>query len=184
MNAVPTSRAALAVEDRALSVHQYLTFEVASEVFGIPILTVQEIRGWEKVSRMPRTHQHILGVINLRGTVVPVLDVRLRLGIEARAVTATTVVIVVRIPQPGKDALVVGCVVDAVSDVATIATDQIRPAPDACGTVESHYLDGVASVDEKLVLLLDVARLLEQSDADTPAAGSTLEHAQVAGDRP
>jgi purine-binding chemotaxis protein CheW len=116
-------------------------------------------------------------VINLRGAVVPVLDVRLRLGIEAREVTATTVVIVVRIPQHGKDPLVVGCVVDAVSDVATIDTAQIRPAPDACGTVESHYLDGVASVDDKLVLLLDVARLLEQPDGDAPMAATAGGHA-------
>ena len=169
MNAAVNPRAAAAA-DTTETTRQFLTFEVAAEVFAIPILAVQEIRGWEKVARMPRTQNHILGVINLRGTVVPVLDVRTRLGIEPREVTATTVVIVVLIQHPQKGALVVGCVVDAVSDVATIDAAQIRPAPDACGSVESHFIQGVASIDERLVLLLDLQRLIEQSGADAPLA--------------
>lgn len=153
--------------DGAETARQFLTFEVATDVFAIPILAVREIRGWEKVSRMPRTDQHILGVINLRGTVVPVLDVRTRLGLEAREVTPTTVVIVVHIQHPAKGALVVGCVVDAVSDVATIDAATVRPAPDACGSVERHFIQGVAPIDDRLVLLLDLARLIEQTA--TPA---------------
>ncbi len=174
MNAAVNSRSAIAAVDASETSRQFLTFEVASEVFAIPILAVQEIRGWEKVSRMPRTQNHILGVINLRGTVVPVLDVRTRLGIEPRDVTATTVVIVVLIQHPVKGALVVGCVVDAVSDVATIDAAQIRPAPDACGSVESHFIQGVASIDERLVLLLDLQRLIEQSGADTSLTTSPV----------
>jgi len=162
MNAAST-RSDSTTRDAAESARQFLTFEVDAEVFAIPILAVQEIRGWEKVSRMPRTSDHILGVINLRGTVVPVLDVRTRLGIAAREVTATTVVIVVMIDHASKGPRVVGCVVDAVSDVATIPAEAIREAPDACGCVDTHYIHGVASIDERLVLLLDLQRLIEQS---------------------
>lgn len=139
---------------------QYLTFLLAGELFAIPILSVQEIRGWEKVSRIPRGPSHVLGVINLRGAVVPVLDVRSRLGMEPREVTPTTVVIVVRIgDQP--NAPTVGCVVDAVSDVANIALDAVRPAPDVCGTIDHHFISGVSTIDDRLVMLIELGRLID-----------------------
>jgi len=139
---------------------QYLTFLLAGELFAIPILTVQEIRGWEKVTRIPRGPSHVLGVINLRGAVVPVLDVRSRLGMEPRDVTPTTVVIVVRIgEQP--NAPTVGCVVDAVSDVANIALDAVRPAPDVCGTIDHHFISGVSTIDDRLVMLIELGRLID-----------------------
>ena len=139
---------------------QFLTFEVGSELFALPILLVQEIRGWEKVSEIPRTAAQILGVINLRGSVVPVLDVRIRLGMEARAATPTTVVIVVRPDTGHHNSTTVGCVVDAVSDVATIRIEDIRPAPSTCGSVDTHFVRGVATIDRRLVLVLDFAKLI------------------------
>ena len=141
---------------------QYLTFLLADELFAIPILSVQEIRGWEKVSRVPRGPSHVLGVINLRGAVVPVLDVRARLGMAPRDVTPTTVVIVVRIGD-APNAPTVGCVVDAVSDVANIASDAVRPAPDVCGTIDHHFISGVSTIDERLVMLIELGRLIDAS---------------------
>lgn len=147
----------------AATAEQFLTFEIGSELFALPILVVQEIRGWEKVSEIPRTAAQILGVINLRGSVVPVLDVRTRLGMETRAVTATTVLIVVRLDADQNGSATVGCVVDAVSDVASIRLDDIRPAPSTCGSVDSHFIRGVASIDKRLVLVLDTARLISHN---------------------
>jgi purine-binding chemotaxis protein CheW len=149
---------------------QFLTFEIANELFAIPILCVQEIRGWEKISQIPNTPPHILGITNLRGTVVPVLDVRTRLSVESCDKTATTVVIVVRTPSAHGNLVTCGCVVDAVSDVANISRADIRPAPAVCGGVDTHFINGVSTLDERLVMLLDLARLVETSGACTAAA--------------
>lgn len=142
---------------------QFLTFEIGDELFALPILSVQEIRGWEKVSQIPRTDAQILGVINLRGSVVPVLDVRTRLGIEPREVTPTTVLIVVRLEAEDHSSATVGCVVDAVSDVVSIRLQDLRPAPSTCGSLDSHFIRGVATIDTRLVLVLDLSLLISQS---------------------
>jgi purine-binding chemotaxis protein CheW len=149
---------------------QYLTFEVDSELFAIPILAVKEIRGCETAAQIPRTEAHILGIINLRGTIVPILDVRKRLGIPPREMTATTVVIVVQIETGGGFTATVGCVVDAVSDVTDIAVASIRATPDACGSLDTHYIHGVAEADSRLVLLLDLPRLIEERISTGAAA--------------
>jgi purine-binding chemotaxis protein CheW len=146
-----------------VAVEQYLTFELAGELFAIPILSVQEIRGWESVSRVPRSPEHVLGVINLRGAVVPVVDLRSRLAIERRDTTPTTVVIVVRIACQGNTSVTIGCVVDAVSDVANIAADSVRVAPQVCGSVDTHFVSGISTLEGRLVMLLDLTRLIDQT---------------------
>jgi purine-binding chemotaxis protein CheW len=141
---------------------QYLTFSLAGEQFGIPILTVQEIRGWEQVSKTPRAPDYVLGVMNLRGAVVPILDLRRRLDMEPCARTATSVVIVVGVETNGA-VVTVGCLVDAVSDVVSLGADSGKPPPAACGTVDTHYLSGLAMNDKQLIMLIDVVRLVESS---------------------
>ena len=141
---------------------QYLTFVLGEELFAMPILAVQEIRGWERVSAIPKTPAHVLGVINLRGTVVPVLDVRARLGMPSREVTPTTVVIVVRIRVPSGETTV-GCVVDAVSDVVNVDPSAVGPAPDICGDIDRHYVRGVTTVEKRLLMLLDLQGLVDGS---------------------
>jgi purine-binding chemotaxis protein CheW len=141
---------------------QYLTFLLAGEEFGIPVLTVQEIRGWEAVSKTPRAPDYVLGIMNLRGAVVPVLDLRIRLGMEPSERTPTSVVIVVRV-EPVGAAVTVGCLVDAVSDVVSLAADDGKPPPTACGAVDTHFLSGVAMIDKQLIMLIDVNRLVETS---------------------
>lgn len=145
----------------AASVEQFLTFELAGELYAIPILSVQEIRGWEPVARIPQTPPHVLGVIDLRGSVVPVVDLRTRLSIERRDTTSTTVVIVVRIEAPAGPPVTVGIVVDAVSDVANIDTASVRPAPSVCGDVDAHFLRGLSTIDTRLVMLLELTRLID-----------------------
>jgi purine-binding chemotaxis protein CheW len=154
----------------AASVEQYLTFELAGELYAIPILAVQEIRGWEPVARIPQTPPHVLGVIDLRGAVVPVVDLRTRLSIERRDMTSTTVVIVVRIEAGGSAPVTVGIVVDAVSDVANIDSASVRPAPSVCGDVDAHFLRGLSAIDARLVMLLELPRLIDVGADVAPAA--------------
>jgi purine-binding chemotaxis protein CheW len=144
----------------ATPVEQHLTFEIAGELYAIPILSVQEIRGWEPVARIPQTPPHVLGVIDLRGAVVPVVDLRTRLSIETRETTATTVVIVVRIEPPNAATVTLGCVVDAVSDVVNIEQDSIRPVPDSLGRARSAVLRGLSTVASRILLVLDPDRLV------------------------
>jgi purine-binding chemotaxis protein CheW len=145
--------------------NQYLTFALAGEVFAIPILAVQEIRGWEAVSRTPRAPDYVLGVMNLRGAVIPIIDLRARLGMEACERTSTSVVIVVRVETSGGAPVTVGCLVDAVSDVISLGAEAERSTPSACGQVDTHFLAGMATVDKQLVMLLDLVRLVETSVA-------------------
>lgn len=149
---------------------QYLTFALAGGSFAIPILSVREIRCWENVAHIPRSPDYVLGVMNLRGAVVPVLDLRARLGMERRERTPTSVVIVVRVDIANGNETLIGCLVDSVSDVVTFAADSTRPTPDACGTVDTHFLAGVATVEQQLVMVLDLVRLVETSSAAQEAA--------------
>lgn len=141
---------------------QYLTFQLAGEQFGIPILAVQEIRGWETFSKTPRSPDYVLGVMNLRGAVVPVLDLRTRLGMEPCERTPMSVIIVVRVEGEAAP-ITVGCLVDRVSDVVSLAADSGQAPPAACGTVDTHFLSGVAMIDKQLIMLIDVVRLVETS---------------------
>jgi purine-binding chemotaxis protein CheW len=145
--------------------NQFLTFALNGEQFAIPILAVQEIRGWEAISRTPRSPDYVLGVMNLRGAIIPILDLRTRLGMDPGERTSTSVVIVVRVDTSAAAAVTVGCLVDAVSDVVSLAADTERAAPSACGNVDSHFLAGMATIDKKLVMLLDLVRLVETSIA-------------------
>ena len=134
---------------------QFLTFMLAGEEYGIDILRVQEIKGLDSVTEIPNTPDFVLGVINLRGTVIPVVDLRLRFGIEQLEYNQLTVVIVVRVNHDDKE-LTLGFVVDNVSDVYNIAAEKINPAPDFGAQVDTSFVAGIAGVDDKMVIILDV----------------------------
>ncbi|MGO8974384.1 MAG: chemotaxis protein CheW [Steroidobacteraceae bacterium] len=162
MNDKPTLTTVEAGGEKISAPRQYLTFSLAGEQFGIPILAVQEIRGWEACFRTPRSPGYVLGVMNLRGTIVPVLDLRALLGIEPCERTPLSVVIVVRVE--GETApITAGCLVDSVSDVVSLAADCGQRPPAACGPVDTHLLSGVAMIDQQLIMLIDVMRLIESS---------------------
>jgi len=139
---------------------QYLTVNLANEEYGIDILAVREIRGWTPVTRIPQAPHYVLGVLNLRGAIVPVLDMRLRFGLAREEYDATTVTVIITVA--GR---LFGVVVDAVSDVLDVAGDAIRPVPDMGTTVDTEYLKGLTSIAERMVLLLDVDKLLQPQDA-------------------
>ena len=142
-------------------VRQYITFTVGSEEYGVGILAVREIRGWTQESKLPNLPPHVRGVINLRGTIIPILDLRARFGGGMTEATKTHVVVVI---QVGETAW--GLLVDAISDILTVSRDQIRPVP-AMETGEAHaeYLTGLFTVEQRMVTLLDVDRLFAREHA-------------------
>jgi purine-binding chemotaxis protein CheW len=139
---------------------QYLTVNLAHEEYGIEILSVREIRGWTPVTRIPQSPHYVLGVLNLRGTIVPVIDLRLRFGLAREEYDATTVTVIITVS--GRQ---FGVVVDAVSDVLDVAGDALRPVPDMGTTVDTEYLKGLTSIGDRMVLLLDADKLLQPQDA-------------------
>ncbi len=134
---------------------QFLTFTLQGEEYGIEILRVQEIKGITKVRPIPNAPPYVKGVVNLRGTVVPILDLRSRFGMSDAEYNQFTVIIMVSVGSK-----VVGLVVDAVSDVLNIAQNAIEDTPEVGGDVDTSFFRGMGKVGDKLVLLLNVDKLL------------------------
>lgn len=137
---------------------QMLTFTLGAETFGVDILSVQEIRGWSPVTRVPQTAGHVLGVLNLRGAIVPIVDLRLRFQLARAEYDALTVIIVLSVNGAG-GRREVGVVVDAVSEVVDVGAGDLRPAPDL-GHAAMEHISGLLPVGERMVILLDVDRLV------------------------
>jgi len=138
---------------------QYLTFILAGEEYGVDILCVQEIRGWESATPIPNAPPHIKGVINLRGTIVPIVDLRLCFGLDAVQYSPLTVVIVLRV-ESAQSSRIMGIVVDAVSDVYSLGSASLKSAPDMGAAIDTSYIRGLANVGDKLVILLEINCLL------------------------
>lgn len=142
---------------------QYLTFMLDGEEYAVDILRVREIKGWEKATPIPNTPDYVQGVMNLRGTIVPVVDLRRRFGLAAESYGPTTVVIVLTVVHEERQRIM-GIVVDAVSDTYTVAASEIKPAPDFGSGVDVALVCGLATVEEKLIILLDIDRLLSPAE--------------------
>jgi purine-binding chemotaxis protein CheW len=161
MNAVSMAVDVSAANDAADSA-QFLTFVCAGEEYGVDILCVQEIKGWEGVTRVPYTPDYLLGVMNLRGVIVPVIDLRTRFGVAQRVPDSSTVVIVVRV-RTGLGEKTAGIVVDAVSEVYSVTAENIKATPDLGAVADGACVRGLASVDGKMVMLLDIDKLVASS---------------------
>jgi len=138
---------------------QVLTFALDGEVYAVDILCLKEIRGWSPVTRIPQSPVHVLGVLNLRGAVVPVVDLRLRFGLQALEFNAVTVVIVLSL-RTGGGVRECGIVVDKVLDVVDVPTERVRPAPATQGTAAGDCISGIAMLDEQMLILLDAESLV------------------------
>lgn len=138
---------------------QYLTFIMAGEEYGVDILCVQEIRGWENATPLPNSPPHIKGVINLRGTIVPIVDLRRCFDMDSIEYTAITVVIVLKV-EVEKGSRIMGIVVDAVSDVYNLTDSEMKAPPDLGDAVETKYIKGLVDVEGKMVILLNIDQLL------------------------
>jgi purine-binding chemotaxis protein CheW len=145
------------------AVNQYLTFRIGEEDYGIKILSVQEIRGWEAVARVPNTPTYIKGVLNLRGTAVPVIDMRLRMEIVNPGYDNTTVLIVVRAEING-DERIASIVVDEVSDVMNARSDEIKKTPGFGDRVNTEFISGLVDVGGKMIMLFDVDNFMKHPD--------------------
>lgn len=141
------------------SAKQMLTFMLGEETYGVDILRVQEIRGWSPVTRIPQSPPHVLGVLNLRGSIVPIVDLRMRLSLDRAEYTPVTVIIVLSI-DTGHGRRDFGVVVDGVSDVIDVQTSEVKQPPDLGTQVNMEFIQGLATVADRMVMLLDIDRLI------------------------
>ncbi len=138
---------------------EYLAFRLGEEEYGIDILKVQEIRGYENVTRIANAPAFIKGVINLRGIIVPIVDMRIKFNLGEPTYDQFTVVIILSIANR-----VMGMVVDSVSDVTTLQPEQIRPAPQMGTALNTDYLIGLGTLEERMLILLDIERLMSSAE--------------------
>jgi len=153
--------------------HQVLTFTLGAETYGVDILRVQEIRGWSPVTRIPQSPRHVLGVLNLRGSIVPIVDMRMRFQLDQAEYTAVTVIIVLSV-ESASGRRDIGVVVDGVSDVIDIDYAQVKPPPDLGGQVNTEFIRGLAAVSEHMVMLLDIDKLIDGDVADRAASSDVV----------
>lgn len=156
------------VQSGTADTSEVLTFVVEGQHYGVDILRVQEIRCWESVTRVPNTPDHIRGVLNLRGAIVPIIDLRIRLGLTQVEYEPTTVIVVLQVHSE-HGSRTMGIVVDAVSDVCSVKSSDVQETPDFGVNVDTRYMRGITCVSDPMVIILDADRLLS-SDAMSAAA--------------
>lgn len=152
---VPTTANA----DGDMAGREFLAFKLGKEEYGIDILKVQEIRGYEAVTRIASAPEFIKGVINLRGIIIPVVDMRIKFQLGEVVYDQFTVVIILNI-----NGRVVGMVVDSVSDVTTLTQDQVKPSPEMGTAFSTEYIIGLGTIDERMLILVDIDRLMSSPD--------------------
>jgi purine-binding chemotaxis protein CheW len=152
----------------ASDTNQFLTFALGQEEYGVEILKIQEIKGFSAITPLPNAPPYVRGVLNLRGTIVPIVDLRKKFGMPEEAYTKFTVIVVVQVKGQ-----TLGFIVDAVSDVLTVTGADIQPTPDLHGQVDTSFINGLARANEKLVILLDIDKVLTAAEA--VAAAETAE---------
>ena len=173
---VSAAAAGALVKDNKSSVpddqQQYLTFTLGGESYGVDILRVQEIRGWSPVTCIPNAPDYLRGMLNLRGSIVPIVDMRMRFNLENAEFTPVTVVIVLTV-EAAEGSRVIGVVVDSVSDVLDVLPEQIKPSPDFGGAIDTDFIKGLATANEEMVMLLDVDKMLTTEEIHGLEAVST-----------
>ena len=142
---------------------QYLTFQLGEEVFGLDVCHVREILEFAAVTKVPRTPEYMRGVINLRGSVVPVLDMRLKFGLTATEKTVNTCVIVVEVSFEGENAII-GALVDSVQEVLELEPDQIEPAPRIGIRLKTEFIKGMGKREDRFIILLDIDKVFSSED--------------------
>ena len=145
--------------DHDLAAHEFLAFTLGKEEYGIHILKVQELRGYEEPTRIANAPEFIKGVVNLRGIIVPIVDMRIKFNLGTPTYDQFTVVIILNI-----GGRVVGMVVDSVSDVITLSPDQVKPAPEMGTALNTDYLIGLGTIDERMLILVDIDKLMSSAE--------------------
>lgn len=147
---------------------ELLTFTLGNEEYGIDILKVQEIRGYDAVTAIANTPGFIKGVINLRGIIVPIIDMRIKFGLGCVTYNQLTVVIILNVAHR-----IVGMVVDGVSDVITLDAGQIKAVPEFSSSLDTQYVIGLGTVDERMIILIDIEKLMVSRDMELVEAAMT-----------
>ncbi|MDN5753294.1 MAG: chemotaxis protein CheW [Nitrosospira sp.] len=156
LNAIPVDPA----DANAVQIaNEFLTFRLGKEEYGIEILKVQEIRGYDAITHIANVPEFIKGVVNLRGIIVPIIDMRIKFNLGTVEYNQFTVVIILNV-----SGRVMGIVVDGVSDVLTLAAEQIRPAPDFAADLDTEYIIGLGTVDERMLILMDIEKLMGSAE--------------------
>ena len=152
---------------------EFLTFTLGTEEYGVDILKVQEIRGYDAVTRIPDTPDFIKGVVNLRGAIVPVVDLRIKLRLGSAEYNSFTVMVVLNLARR-----VIGVVVDSVSDVIQLEAEQVHAAPEFGTHIDTRFICGLGTIDQRMLILLDIERLLSSQDMAllTEAPDSPVQH--------
>ena len=153
------THAGAAASDEDLVSSEYLTFTLGSEEYAIDILRVQEIRGYDQVTAIANSPTFIKGVINLRGAIVPIIDLRIKFNLPVVTYDQFTVVIILNVMKR-----IIGVVVDSVSDVIALAHGAIKPPPEFGSTFNTEYLMGLATVEERMLILVDIERLMSSGE--------------------
>lgn len=147
---------------------KYLTFNLGAECYGIPVLKVREIIRFTDITAVPRMPDYIRGVINLRGKIIPVVDLRLKFGLESGAATERTCIVVVQVASASSASLQMGLIVDAVEEVLNISQGDIENTPDFGGKIETEYLVGMAKIKGRVAGLLHIDRVLATQAGSAP----------------
>ena len=150
---------------------KYLTFELGDESYGLQILKVQEIIKMQEITKVPRTPDYVKGVINLRGKVMPVIDLRTTFGMEEVEASRDTCIIVVQI-QRGDTSVILGVIVDKVSEVLEIGADEIEPAPSFGTQVDTHFILGMAKTKDSVKILMDIDKVMSEGEMESLAQTS------------
>ncbi len=138
---------------------EVLSFRLGSEEYGISIQKVQELRGYDTVTRIANAPEFIKGVVNLRGIIVPIVDMRIKFNLGTPTYDEFTVVVILNVANR-----VIGMVVDSVSDVVTLTREQIRPAPEIGGALDTDYIVGLGTIDERMLILIDIEKLMSGAE--------------------
>lgn len=156
-----------ASREAAVDTKKFLTFTLKDEEYGIHILKVREIIGFMEVTPVPQTPEFVKGVVNLRGKVIPVINLRSRFGMEETEVTDETCIIVVEVEfttEEDSETIQMGIVVDTVQEVQDIPRDNIDPAPNFGGEIDTEYIEGMGKIEENVIILLDINRVLTDEE--------------------
>jgi purine-binding chemotaxis protein CheW len=158
-SATPATPAGAAPAPAVTHLREFLAFKLGDEEYGIDILRVQEIRSYELPTRIANVPSFIKGVVNLRGVIVPIVDMRLKFNLDSANYDSFTVVIVLNIASR-----IVGMVVDAVSDVITLTPEQLRPVPEFNSNIDADHLLAIGAIDDRMLILVDIEKLMASSD--------------------
>ncbi len=159
--------------DKSNLVSQYLTFTLAEELFALNISSVKEVLEHTKITKVPRTPEHMCGVINLRGHAVPIVDLRLKFSMERGEITVNTCLIIVEVGREG-ESVALGALVDSVREVIDMTGDEVEPAPKMGAAIDTEFIRGMARRNDEFIIILDIDKILSAEELNIAGTAGTF----------